>query len=285
MPGKIKALLQLVPLVKPCAALFLLWPTLGALWIAAEGTPHTGLLAIFTLGVFLAHSAARLINYLADRRTETTVVSAPEKSPADDALPVNEIAICCGSLWLGVFVLVLLTNSLTIMLLLVAALVAGIYPFIKRYTNLSPLLPAIAFSFAIPMAFSAQRGELPPALWLLFLANLLWAMACDIQYAMKTRAEDLKNGIKSAAVMLGDADRMIIGALQGMCLLAMFLAGQRFELGLYYKVALGITMALFLYQQHLIIGRQAAACSRAFKYNNWVGPIIFSGIVLHYHFI
>ena len=170
------------------------------------------------------------------------------------------------------------------MLSLAAMLIASAYPFAKRYTNLPQVVLGAAFSFGIPMAFAAQRNELPSALWLLFLGNLLWTVAYDTQYAMVDRDDDAKIGIKSTALLFGDADRLIIAVLQGMSLLAMFMAGARFELGLYYNLALAVAATLFAYHQYLIKEREVAACFKAFRHNNWVGMAIFIGIVLNYQF-
>jgi 4-hydroxybenzoate polyprenyltransferase len=154
----------------------------------------------------------------------------------------------------------------------------------KRYTHLPQLVLGLAFSFSIPMAFSAELGELPSALWLLFLANLLWTVAYDTEYAMVDREDDLKIGVKSTAILLGDADKLVIGVLQGMSLLAMYMAGARFELGLYYNTCLVIAAALFVYQQWLIKTRSPEGCFKAFKHNNWVGMVLFVGIASHYYF-
>jgi 4-hydroxybenzoate polyprenyltransferase len=183
---------------------------------------------------------------------------------------------------LTAFVLVLFTNALTIALSIGGVLIASAYPFAKRYTNLPQLVLGAAFSFGIPMAFSAQRGELPSALWLLFVGNLLWTVAYDTQYAMSDREDDIKIGIKSTAVLFGDADRLIIGILQILSLLTLFMAGRRFELGPSYNLALLLAACLFLYHQYLIKDREAKGCFKAFKHNNWVGFIIFLGVVLHY---
>ncbi len=136
------------------------------------------------------------------------------------------------------FMLVLLTNALTIELSIVAVMLASSYPFMKRYTHLPQLVLGAAFSWGIPMAFAAQRGTLPPALWLLYLGNLLWTMAYDTAYAMVDREDDLKAGIKSTAILFGQYDRLIIGLLQLGCLLCLYLAGLAFGLGLYYNAVL-----------------------------------------------
>lgn len=281
---KLRAILHLIRFDKPIGTLLLLWPTLGALWIAARGLPDSSLLAIFIAGTFFMRSAGCIINDLADRQLDGAVERTKTRPLVIGTVSVNEAITLFVSLCLISFVLVLFTNTLTIVLSLVALLVAAAYPFMKRYTNLPQLVLGAAFSFGIPMAFAAQRGELPSALWLLFLGNLLWTVAYDTQYAMVDRADDVKIGMKSTAILLGDADRMVIGALQAMCLLAMFMAGVRFELGWYYYGALVVAAGLFFYHQYLIKDREPAACFRAFKHNQWVGLIIFVGIVLHYHF-
>jgi 4-hydroxybenzoate polyprenyltransferase len=132
------------------------------------------------------------------------------------------------------------------------------------------------------MAFAAQTNALPTPLWLLFTANLLWTVVYDTQYAMADRADDLKVGIKSTAIMFGEADKMIIGILQGLCLLALYLAGERFDLGLPYQLSLVVVLGLFVYHQYLIRLREPAACFQAFKHNNWVGLAIFIGVAAHY---
>ncbi len=284
MTQKFKAALQLIRFDKPIGTYLLLWPTLGALWIAAEGIPSYPLLAIFIAGTFLMRSAGCIINDLADRKVDGAVARTQGRPLVTGVLSSNEAITLFIVFCLCAFVLVLFTNTLTIMLSLGAMLIASAYPFAKRYTNLPQIVLGAAFSCGIPMAFAAQRNELPRALWLLFLGNLLWTIAYDTQYAMVDREDDAKIGIKSTALLFGDADRLIIGILQGMSLLAMFMAGARFELGLYYNLALAIAAALFTYHQYLIKEREVAACFKAFRHNNWVGMVIFIGIVLNYQF-
>jgi len=284
MTQKFKAALQLIRFDKPIGTYLLLWPTLGALWIAAEGIPGYSLLAIFIVGTFLMRSAGCIINDLADRKVDGAVARTQERPLVTGALSANEAITLFIVFCLCAFALVLFTNTLTIMLSLAAMLIASAYPFAKRFTNLPQVVLGAAFSFGIPMAFAAQRNELPSALWLLFLGNLLWTVAYDTQYAMVDRDDDAKIGIKSTALLFGDADRLIIAVLQGMSLLAMFMAGARFELGLYYNLALAVAATLFAYHQYLIKEREVAACFKAFRHNNWVGMAIFIGIVLNYQF-
>ena len=159
---------------------------------------------------------------------------------------------------------------------------AAVYPFLKRYTNLPQIALGAAFSWGIPMAFAAQLGELPAALWLLYTGNLLWTVAYDTKYAMVDREDDVKMGAMSTAILFGEADRYVVGALQALSLTALYLAGLRFELGMYFNLSLIAAAGLFAYQQYLIRERNTAACFKAFKHNNWVGLVIFVGIVLHY---
>ena len=274
MPTKLNAILQLILHGGPSAAFLPLWPCVGALWIAAAGSPGPGLLAIFLALALLVYCAACVLNALSSRGDH----------PEAEALTVNELMALLAAFCLVAFLLVLLTNTLTIALSLGAILIAVVYPLARRYSSLAGLIPSAVFSFGIPMAFAAQGNGLPPALWLLFLGNLLWAVACGAIQGMASRPADLGSGKRTIAILLGDADLVIIATLQAMCLLALFMAGLRFELGLVYTGSLAIAAALFIYQQRLIRERQPVACLKAFRHNNWVGLVIFAGIVLHYQF-
>ena len=152
----------------------------------------------------------------------------------------------------------------------------------KRYTHWPQIVLGAAFSWGIPMAFAAQRNELPPALWLLYLGNLLWTIAYDTKYAMVDRDDDIKIGIKSTAILFGKHDRLMVGVLQLSALLTLYLAGRSFELGLYYNLSLLLSAVLFGYHQYLIRDRLPEACFRAFIHNNWVGMVIFAGVALSY---
>jgi len=280
--AKPRALLQLIRFDRPIGTLLLLWPTLWALWIAAEGVPDIDLLAIFLAGTFLTRSAGCIINDLADRHVDGAIKRTSGRPLVTGAVSEKEAIILFFALMLLAFVLVLSTNTLTIGLSLVAVVLASSYPFMKRYTNLPQLVLGLAFSWGIPMAFAAQRNALPVALWLIFLGNFCWIVAYDTKYAMVDRDDDILAGVKSTAILFGRHDRLIVAILQLLCLLTLYLAGQAFELGSYYMLSLGVSAALFGYQQYLIRGRERDACFRAFLHNNWVGMAIFAGIVLHY---
>ena len=286
MPQRVTivALLQLMRFDKPIGTLLLLWPTLWALWIAAGGLPDAKLLLIFVLGTFLMRSAGCIVNDLADRHWDGSVERTRTRPLVTGAVTVTQARILFAVLCLASFGLVLLTNTLTVLLSVGGLLLASTYPFMKRFTYWPQVVLGAAFSWAIPMAFAAQLGELPSALWLLYIANLLWTMVFDTQYAMVDRDDDLRVGIKSTAILFGEADRPVLAALQLLCLLALFLAGQRFGLGGIYYLSLVAVALLFGYHQYLIRSRDRDACFRAFRHNNWVGLVIFMGIALHYAF-
>ena len=185
-------------------------------------------------------------------------------------------------LMLLAFVLILFTNPLTVALSIPAVLLASSYPFMKRYTHLPQLVLGAAFSWGIPMAFAATLNTLPPELWLIFVANLLWTVAYDTKYAMVDRADDLKVGIKSTAILFGEHDRLMVGILQVLCLVCLYVAGEAFQLGPYYNISLLLAALLFVYHQYLIRDRRPEACFKAFLHNNWVGMAIFAGVALDY---
>ena len=279
---KTHALLQLIRFDKPIGTLLLLWPALWALWLAAQGMPDYTLLAIFLAGAFLARSAGCIINDLADRNLDGAVARTNARPLVTGTITVREALALFVALMLLAFILVLFTNRLTVILSVGAVILASSYPFMKRYMQLPQLVLGAAFSWSIPMAFAAQSGALPPALWLLYLGNLLWTMAYDTAYAMVDREDDIKIGIKSTAILFGQYDRLMIALLQVSSLICLYLAGQAFGLGLYYNASLVVSAALFGYQQYLIRERKPDECFRAFLHNNWVGMVIFVGVALNY---
>lgn len=280
--GKIQALLQLMRFDKPIGTLLLLWPTLCALWLAAQGVPEPRLLFIFVLGTFLTRSAGCIINDIADRHVDGAVSRTNARPLVIGSVSEKEALLLFTILMLLAFVLVLFTNTLTVILSVIAVVLALSYPFMKRFTHLPQVVLGVAFSWGIPMAFAAQSGELPATLWLLYLGNLLWTIAYDTQYAMVDRDDDIDAGIKSTAILFGRHDRLLIAILQLLCLLSLYAAGEAFSLGVYYQASLLISAALFGYHQFLIRHRDRDACFKAFLHNNWVGLVIFLGIALDY---
>ena len=273
---------RLMRIDRPIGYFLLLWPTLWALWIAGEGRPEPRVVAIFVAGVILMRSAGCVINDWADRHIDPHVRRTRDRPLAAGRVRPGEALALFVALCLAAFGLVLLTNPLTIALSFVGAALAASYPFMKRFHHLPQVHLGAAFGWAVPMAFAAQAGEVPPVAWLLFVANLLWTTAYDTMYAMADREDDLRLGVKSTAILFGDADRAIVGILQALFLTAMALLGLRLGLGEPYWLGLAAAAALALYQQHLIRRREPAACFRAFLNNGWLGAAVFAGLALAY---
>ena len=272
--------LVLTRMDRPIGALLLLWPTWWALWLAAGDFPPWGALAIFTLGVFAMRSAGCAINDFADRRLDPQVARTAGRPIASGRVSPREALAVFGALLAFAFVLVLMTNALTVKLSFAGAALAAIYPFTKRWTYLPQVVLGAAFGWSIPMAFAAVTGTVPPLGWLLFLGNILWSVIYDTEYAMVDRDEDLKAGAKSTAILFGDADVPILGLLIGTFLLAMLFVGQRAQLPWPYWLGLLAAAGLFGYQLWLIRARARDACLAAFRHNNWVGLVLWIGIVL-----
>ncbi len=280
--GRLTAYTQLMRIDRPIGTLLVLWPTLWSLWIAAAGIPSIKNLIIFTLGTFLMRSAGCVINDFADRKIDGQVSRTKNRPLVTGAAkPIEAIALFI-SLCLLAFVLVLFTNTLTIQLSFAAVALAFCYPFMKRFTFLPQVVLGMAFAMSVPMAFAAESGELNSSIWLIYTAVVLWTVAYDTFYAMVDRSDDIKIGVKSTAILFGDMDKVICASLQMMALLALLLAGNKFELGLLYQFGLLAAAGLFVWQQYLIRYRQREACFAAFLNNNWVGVVIFVGIVAHY---
>jgi 4-hydroxybenzoate polyprenyltransferase len=277
---KIHAYLVLTRMDRPIGALLLLWPTWWALWLAAKDFPPIGSLIIFTLGVFAMRSAGCAINDYADRKLDPQVARTAGRPIASGRVTPREALYVFAGLLVFSFLLVLLTNRLTILLSFGGAALAAIYPFCKRYTNLPQVVLGAAFGWSIPMAFAAVTNSVPPVAWLLFIGNILWSVIYDTEYAMVDREEDIKAGAKSTAILFADADLVIIGILMGTFLLTMLLVGTRSALGWPYWIALAATAVLFAYQQWLMRDRARDACLQAFRHNNWVGLALWLGIVI-----
>ncbi len=278
--AKLPALAELIRLNKPIGIYLLLWPTIGALWIAARGVPDWSLLFIFIIGTAVMRSAGCCVNDFADRVIDGQVQRTEQRPLVRGALTRQDAQLCFITLSLLGFALVLLTNQKTILLSFAAIALVAIYPFMKRYTNLPQVILGLAYSWGILMAFAAQTNAIPQIAWLLFVANCLWTVAYDTQYAMVDREYDLQIGVKSTAILFGDMDKMMIAALQGMFVFALWLAGRQLEMGLMFNLGLLVASALLLYQQYLIKDRLPGPCFKAFLNNNWVGAVIFIGVLL-----
>ena len=273
---------ELMRFHRPVGILLLLWPTWWALWLAAEGFPDWHLLVIFTLGVVLMRSAGCVINDIADRKVDPHVHRTQGRPLASGQLTVKQALGLFAGLLVIAFLLVLMTNGLTVSLSIVALLLACIYPFAKRYTYLPQVVLGAAFSMGIPMAFTAQQGEFVPLAVLVYVTNLIWTVVYDTFYGMVDREYDKKIGVKSTAILFEGSETLITGSLQLLSLFGWILIGQRFSLSWPYWLSLFIVAALFIVQQLWLQSRQTTSYFKAFNNNHWVGMVVFIGIAVHY---
>ncbi|MDG5501029.1 4-hydroxybenzoate octaprenyltransferase [Marinobacter sp. BGYM27] len=274
---------RLLRLDRPIGTLLLLWPTYWALWLAASGFPSWPNLIIFTLGVFMMRAAGCAINDFADRKVDGHVKRTNARPLATGRVkPFEAVALFLGLALVSFLMVVLWTNTLTFYLSFGGLVLAFIYPFMKRFTHLPQLFLGAAFSWAIPMAWAAEAGELAKVTWLLFLANVLWTVAYDTLYAMVDRDDDLKIGVKSTAILFGEADRAIVAGLQTFVILILISVGTQTELGIAYYLGLLGMAVLFVFQQHMIRYRQREECFRAFLNNQWAGLSVFIGLALDF---
>ncbi len=274
--------IQLMRLDRPIGSMLLMWPTLWALWIAADGTPSLKNIVIFVLGVFVMRAAGCVINDFADRNFDGSVERTRGRPLATGALSAKQaLGLFVGLLFIAL-ILVLFLNRFTFWLAFGGLGLAILYPFTKRFTNLPQVVLGAAFSWAIPMAFGAETASVPPIAWLLFIINLLWTVAYDTEYAMCDREDDLKIGIKSTAILFGDLDKVIIGILQGLVLAGLVLVGLRLGFGLPWYLGLLGALVLFVHQQWRIRYRERWPCFHAFLNNHWVGACVLVGLFLQY---
>ena len=273
---------RLMRLHRPIGILLLLWPTLWALWIAAQGRPDLHILAVFVLGVVLMRSAGCVINDYADRNFDPHVERTRDRPIAAGRVSPREALVLFAALCLIAFALVLTLNLLTILLSFAGAFLAATYPFVKRFTHLPQFYLGAAFGWGIPMAFAAQTGGIPPVGWALFAANVCWSVAYDTAYAMVDREDDLKVGVKSTAILFGRHDRAMVFLFHVLTLSLLAYSGALAGLGLRYHAGLAAAFGFALYQQHLMRDRTRDGCFRAFLNNNWFGAAVFAGLLLHY---
>ncbi|WP_318385412.1 4-hydroxybenzoate octaprenyltransferase [Enterobacter sp.] len=280
--NKLLAFHRLMRTDKPIGALLLLWPTLWALWVATPGLPPLWILAVFVAGVWLMRAAGCVVNDYADRKFDGHVKRTANRPMPSGAVTENEARTLFVVLVLLAFVLVLTLNLMTILLSVAALALAWVYPFMKRYTHLPQVVLGAAFGWSIPMAFAAVSESLPLSCWLMFFANILWAVAYDTLYAMVDRDDDVKIGIKSTAILFGRHDKLIVGLLQIAVLVLMSVVGWLSGLGAVYYASIAAAGALFIYQQWLVVNRDRDACFKAFMNNNYVGLVLFLGLAASY---
>ena len=277
---KIKAYLHLMRLNKPIGIWLLLWPTLWGLWIAKEGIPSLKILLIFVCGVVLMRAAGCVVNDITDRDIDPKVQRTRTRPLATGEISVKEAWILFFSLCFLAFLLLFALNELTFKYAILGLLLASIYPWMKRIIYFPQAILGIAFSWGIVMAFTAIQQAIPLKAWFLFCIAVLWPVIYDTQYAMADREDDLKIGIKSTAILFGRLDRLIIGILQIIFIGAWVLFAITYRFHLIFYGALGISAFLMGYQQYLMRHRQAKSCFKAFLNNQWVGLVIFLGIIL-----
>ncbi len=278
---RIPLYLDLIRWSRPAGTYLLLWPTLSALWIAAGGFPGWHLLAVFVLGTFLMRSAGCAVNDVADRDFDKHVKRTAQRPVTSGALDAREALAVGAALALLAFALVLTTNVPTILWSFAALAVAIVYPFTKRFLSMPQAVLGVAFSFGIPMAFSAVLGQVPMLAWLLLLGNLCWVLAYDTEYAMVDRDDDLKIGIHTSAITLGRFDVAAVMLFYALYLTVWAAVGALLGLGLPYFVGLAAAGVMALWHYRLIKDRTRDGCFQAFRLNHWLGLAVFAGLLVN----
>ena len=277
--SRLSLYLDLIRWSRPAGSCLLLWPTLSALWLAAGGFPGWHLLAVFTLGTVLMRSAGCCINDVADRHFDRHVKRTAERPVTRGALSARAALACGAALAFTAFLLVLTTNLATVLWSVAALALTLIYPYTKRFFSMPQAVLGVAFSFGIPMAYSAVRGEVPAVAWALLLGNLCWVLAYDTEYAMVDRDDDLKIGIRTSAITLGRFDVAAVMAFYAAYLALWAAIGVHLGLGAAYFAGIASAAALAGWHFTLIRDRSRDGCFRAFRLNHWVGLAVFAGVV------
>ena len=280
LSAKLPHYARLMRIDKPIGTLLLLWPTLWALWFAADGWPPLYLLVIFVLGTFLMRSAGCVINDYADRNIDGHVERTRNRPLATGMVSTREALLLALGLSVLAFMLLLPLDGLVIWLSVPALFLAASYPFTKRFLAIPQAYLGIAFGFGIPMGFAAILGEVPAIAWLMLLANVFWAIAYGTEYAMVDRPDDIKIGVKSSALTFGRFDVIAVMLCYAITLGLLALVGVMAERGTAWFVGLLVAAAIALYHYALIRERERGACFRAFRHNNWLGAAVFAGLLI-----
>ena len=282
LKSKFNLYLDLIRWNRPAGWLLLLWPTLSALWIAAGGFPGWHLLVVFTMGTILMRSAGCCLNDVADRDFDKHVKRTAQRPVTSGALTSKEALLLGAVLAILAFGLVLTTNRSTVMWSFAALAVAVVYPYAKRFFSMPQAVLGVAFSFGIPMAFSAVQGSVPPLAWLLLLGNLFWVLAYDTEYAMVDRDDDLKIGMKTSAITMGRFDIAIIMLCYLIYLSIWTIAGVNHASSAIFLIAICVAALQAAWHGWLIRNREREACFKAFRLNHWLGFTVFMGIAASY---
>jgi len=287
LQARLPLYLDLIRWNRPAGWLLLLWPTLSALWIAADGWPGWHLLAVFVLGTVLMRSAGCCINDVADREFDRHVKRTAQRPVTRGAVPVREALMLGALLALAAFALVLTTNRPTVLLSVVALVVTLLYPYAKRVVAMPQAVLGVAFSFGVPMAFAAAQGgqewtlaSVPAQAWWLLLGNLFWVLAYDTEYAMVDRDDDLKIGIRTSALTLGRFDVAGVMGFYAIYLASWAALGLSLGLGRVFLLGIGAGAAQALWHFTLIRTRSRDGCFKAFRLNHWLGFAVFCGVAL-----
>jgi 4-hydroxybenzoate polyprenyltransferase len=268
---------------RPIGTWLLLWPALWALWIAGAGKPDPKVLGIFVAGVFVMRAAGCVINDFADRDIDPHIRRTRDRPLAARRIAPSEALWFFALLITIALYLVTRLDMLTIKLACIGAVLTVSYPLVKRFFPLPQLYLGISFGgWSVPMAFAAERGAVPRVAWVLYIAAVVWAVVYDTMYAMVDREDDLKVGVKSSAILFADMDKLLIGVMQAMMLFALVLAGRSMQFSQWYAGGIVAAALLFVFQQWLIRKREPAGCLKAFLNNQYVGMVIFIGILLQY---
>ncbi|MFP4209148.1 MAG: 4-hydroxybenzoate octaprenyltransferase [Wenzhouxiangella sp.] len=280
--GPLGPWLRLMRFDRPIGMALLLWPTWWGLWFAAGGLPQAKNLLIFSAGVIVMRAAGCVINDFADRDLDPKVQRTASRPLACGEITARQALALFGLLMLIALGLVLMTNRLTVLLAIGGALLAGTYPFLKRFTHFPQIGLGTAFSWAILMAFAAETGTVPALAWWLFAVNLIWTVIYDTEYAMADRADDLKAGVKSTAIAFGRFDVPILAGLMGLVVALLVLIGLQFVPTPAWFTAVALVFMQFQIQLWRIRERDPAACFQAFLSNHWVGLTIFVGAAVSF---
>jgi 4-hydroxybenzoate polyprenyltransferase len=280
--NKLALYFRLIRADKPIGILLLLWPTLWALWMASDGHPDPKIVAIFVLGTALMRSAGCAINDYADRDIDRHVKRTVDRPLTSGRIQGWEALMVAAVLAILAFLLILPLNALTKQLSVVAVIVAGSYPYFKRFFAIPQAYLGIAFGFGIPMAFAAVQGSVPAVAWWLLVANVFWAIAYDTEYAMVDRDDDLKIGIRTSAITFGRYDVAAIMLCYALALGIDLACGWMLGLRGWYVAGVALAAAIAAYHYTLIRGRDRMQCFAAFRQNNWLGAALFAGVALHY---
>ncbi len=284
MPDKLRLYLDLICWDRPAGWLLLLWPSLAALWIAQGGFPGWHLLGVFTLGTILMRSAGCCINDVADRDFDRHVKRTAQRPVTSGRIGTREALVVGAVLALCAFALVLTTNAATIVWSFAALAVTLIYPYAKRHVSMPQAVLGVAFSFGIPMAFAAVQGQVPLLAWLLLVGNLFWVLAYDTEYAMVDRDDDLRIGMKTSAITLGERDVPAIMVFYGVYLLGWAALLPVPRQSPWFALCWAVAAVQVVWHYVLIRERSREGCFKAFRLNHWLGASVFAGVVLGYGF-